>query len=562
MANETWIIGLGGSTHDFSTLLAKGFDIKVAIEEERLSRVKYGKALSHQNPVAHGIKYCLETENLTLDHISHIVSSDLLPKKAQLELPRERITLYTHHLCHAASAAMLANPGERCGIIVCDGMGSIKAMDHFHTTRETISFYIFENEQLECIGETKGTAINEDSTDFPYCSTNSLGHLYELITTLIGFGHHNEGKTMGLAGHGFQKYHEVYRSAVTLNNDTNDCFVCDPFSSNLVKTTEEILLKEGNTFLVKANIAASIQKVFEEVLFHCCQLMIEQNPKRLFIVGGCGLNSVANGIVAKHLNVECPLTIPPYSGDAGLGFGALWLKRKEMCKHSGFCRFTLRNKPIYPAIAKPGKHYTTEECKSAVAKRYPLLAHDDSIRAPKELAKLIADGNIIGIFQEGSEIGPRALGNRSLLADPRYSKMRERINREIKDREPFRPLAPIILDKYFSKYFCDPRQSDPFMIKVADVRDECRRDAPAVVHVDGTARVQCVFPQSDPFLCELLEEFATLTGVPILLNTSFNRRGEPIVETPLDAIDAFLGLGLDGLFMNGKYYFHPKKNRD
>jgi carbamoyltransferase len=171
-----------------------------------------------------------------------------------------------------------------------------------------------------------------------------------------------------------------------------------------------------------------------------------------------------------------------------------------------------------------------------------------------QLAERITAGDIVGVFNGASEFGPRALGGRSVLADPRDALVRERINRQIKHREPFRPLAPMILAKHFDEYFWPAAAKDNFMLTVAQANDLCVQRAPAVVHIDGGARVQVVDEDGDPFLVALLERFHELTGVPIVLNTSFNRRGEPIVETPTEAFEAFIAMGLDGLYADGAYY--------
>src|SRR5688572_4478815 len=186
--------------------------------------------------------------------------------------------------------------------------------------------------------------------------------------------------------------------------------------------------------------------------------------------------------------------------------------------------------------------------------RYPQLVQDASVQCGSDLARVLAQGAIVGVLNGPSEIGPRALGGRSIFADPRDAMTRERLNRRIKHREPFRPLAPMVLRSRYSDYFLDDRCADPFMLKVARARERCNRDAPAVVHVDGTARVQVVPDDGDAFLVELLRAFEASTGVGVVINTSFNRRGEPIVESPADAVDAFLGMELDGLYMDGAFY--------
>ena len=191
---------------------------------------------------------------------------------------------------------------------------------------------------------------------------------------------------------------------------------------------------------------------------------------------------------------------------------------------------------------------------AAIQQFYPRLSLDPSVCKTQDLARLLADGEVIGVFNGPSEIGPRALGGRSILADPMKVSVRERINRLVKKREPYRPLAPIVLEQKYDEYFHDRRHADPYMLKIARVRERCRREAPAVVHVDGTARVQIVGEDGDPFLVDLLNDFEAITGRGVLLNTSFNRRGEPIVESPLDAVDAFVGMQLDGLYFDGEFY--------
>lgn len=551
---DNWILGLGGSGHDFSAALARGLDIKVAIESERLTRRKHGRAWSFENPLQHPIAYCLETENLSLSDVHCIVGNDLLPMRARQEYPLKKLILYHHHICHAASVAAMIPPNHRTAILVYDGMGSIRSMDDASTTRETFSFYLLENNRLTCLGETMGRCLREDAADFSLYCTNSIGHFYKIITHLIGFGSMEEGKTMGLAAHGFPRFYKLLKEYVNLCDDINACFVCDPIADKMADKIELILKNEGDSFKVRADFAASVQILMDEVLMHCWGLLQNINPDIVCISGGCALNSVSNGKLAQNLPLNTQLIIPPYAGDAGLSIGAIWLHQIGNFEKTTAIT-TFRGQSAYHALARPGRNYSEEECHNAVAKRYPMLAVDDSVRSAQELAKIIASGKIVGVFHEGSEIGPRALGGRSILADPRRAEVRERLNRDIKLREPFRPLAPMILEESFHEYFCEPRQKDPFMLKVAYVTDLCRREAPAVVHIDGTARVQCISPHSNPFLVELLQEFKRLTNLPMLLNTSFNRRGEPIVENPTDAIDCFLGLNLDGLFLGNRYFF-------
>ncbi len=273
------------------------------------------------------------------------------------------------------------------------------------------------------------------------------------------------------------------------------------------------------------------------------------------LAGGCALNTVANRALAAALPPGRRLIVPPHAGDAGIAFGSLWLDRRR--RSAKPFQITIRGTPLMPSIARPGRSYDMARIRRAAGAVVEHAAEDPAVDGPEALARVIADGAIVGVLNGGSEIGPRALGGRSVLADPRRAAAKERINRKIKHREPFRPLAPMVLAERFDEYFGPAAAADPFMLIVAEATPECRRIAPAVVHVDGTSRVQVVGSQDDPFLVRLLRAFEAETGVPLLLNTSFNRRGEPIVETPEDAVAAFLDMGLDGPWMDGVFLYRP-----
>ena len=552
--NSSVVIGFGGSSHDFSSAIAVDFDLKYIIEEERLSRRKHGEAWWYQNPVKLSLNYCLKAAEKDIDEVDMFVSSDLLPERVISEFPKHKLQLFPHHLCHAASAVILApKPSQRIGVIVYDGMGSSQPVEQQGMVgRETFSFYVYERGSFETIGQTKGLSHNE-STDFPMGSSNSIGHLYELVTLALEFGPFQEGKTMGLASHGYPKFLPLLEEYTTLNNDPDNCFTCEPFKTDLADQIEQALTRENYSFAVKADMAASIQALQEKVLLHCWTFLEPYAPDCLVVVGGCGLNSVANGKLASHLPENMPLVIPPFTGDSGLGIGAIKLYELQCSKQSQ--QLTFRQQTISAKIARPGRSYSQREIYEAIRNCYPQVVVDKSVTGPQCLAKKIANGEIIAVFNGGSEFGPRALGGRSIIADPRRDDVRERINRLIKKREPFRPLAPIILQQHYAEFFADESQADPFMIKVADVLPEVVQLIPSVVHVDNTARVQVTNEQLDPFLTELLLALKDLTGIPIVLNTSFNRRGEPIVETPTDALDCMLSLELDGLWLQDCFVY-------
>jgi carbamoyltransferase len=547
------MLGLGGSDHDFSAALTIDRDIRVAIEQERLSRRKHGAWLWYESPIKKAIDYCVAAESGSMAQVDAIVSSDILPRRVTHELKEYPVRLYPHHLCHAASAYMMLPSEVKAGILVYDGFGSPKGRDPTHpdrNCRETFSFFLFGPDGFKCIGQTLGLGFIED--DFPTSITNSVGMLYELVTSLLGYYPTDCGKTMGLSSHGEPQYVEALENFITYGDEVSACFQCATDNPALVDTIEGIIHTERGSFSVRADLAASLQAITNKALLHCTRFFRGHDMDFLCLSGGCALNTVANSFLVEHSTLDVPIVIPPHCGDSGIALGALWLEQFHRTRKAP--QFTFRGQALNPAVSRPGRCYSLNERRAAVHQFYPRIALDTSIVSSADLARVIADGAIVGLFNNGSEIGPRALGGRSIIADPRLAMTRERINRSIKDREPYRPLAPLVLKSKYDEYFVDNRNADPFMLKIARVTERCRKVAPAIVHVDGTARVQVVPDDGDPLLIELLQSFEQLTGVGLLINTSFNRRGEPIVESPLDAIDAFLGLGLDGLYLDGEFY--------
>jgi carbamoyltransferase len=546
-----WILGLGGSDHDGSAALMRGNDIVVAIEEERLTRRKHGMSNFFHNPVEKSVAYCLDYAGISLSDVE-IVSSNLLPGRARFEYRDIPIRLYAHHLCHAAAAYMLLPPHSNTGVLVYDGAGSIQSQtadQPIRNVRETFTFYLMNASGIECLGQTCGTGVWEHD-DFPSAVNHSVGYFYEFISGMLGFDVLDGGKTMGLAAHGTPSHLSAFEAFIGYGSSADDCFRCELDHPDLRALVEKILRDARGSFAAKADIAASAQEIVNKALLNASQIFHGHPIDYLCVSGGCALNTVANSYLIDRLKINVPVIIPPHAGDSGLALGALWLAARDR----GFSSVTFRGCPPHPAIARPGRHYDAASCSRAVRDYYPALAHDPSIVGADDLAGEIAAGRIVALFNGGSEIGPRALGGRSIIADPRNAMTREVLNRHIKHREPFRPLAPMILDERYHLFFEESRHKDPYMLKVSRATAKCRREAPSVVHVDGTARVQTVGADGDPFLRELLLAFEKRTGLPILLNTSFNRRGEPIVETPSDAIDSFLGLGLDALYLQGQYY--------
>jgi carbamoyltransferase len=548
-----WVLGLGGSDHDFSAALMCDGDIRVAIEQERLSRRKYGRTLWFESPVQKAIEYCLETEGIPISKISAIVSGDTLPARVRNDLRSYELLLYPHHLCHAASAYMMLPADARAGILVYDGFGSVcgPAEDDLHCSRETFSFFIFYPGGHECIGRNLGTASVERD-DFPVVVSNSMGLLYELVTAVLGYDPMEAGKTMGLSSYGRPLHTDLLKSFIQHGEEPSVFFRCPLQDVTIAERLDEILVQAPNVFAAKADVAASVQEVMNETAQRSLKFFQNRGISHLCISGGCALNTVTNSFIVEKSPLNIPVSVAPHCGDAGLGLGAFWLH--EFQRTGRTPELTFRGMPLAPALARPGRVYREEERIAAVQQFYPRLSLDPSVRGTPELAQLLAHGELIGVFNGRSEIGPRALGGRSIIADPVTIAIRERINRVVKKREPYRPLAPVVLERRYDDYFEDRRNADPYMLKVARVREKCVREAPAVVHVDGTARVQVVPENGDPFLADLLHQFESVTGRGVLLNTSFNRQGEPIVESPLDAVDAFVGMQLDGLYLDGDFY--------
>lgn len=453
---------------------------------------------------------------------------------------------------------MMMPAGSTAAILVYDGYGSIveySGEPQGRLRRETVSFHVFGPDGVQTLGTTTGCGYLEQD-DFPIGISNSIGMLYEIATCVLGYGPMDSGKTMGLAAYGQPVHASALEAFVTFSNDMSDCFRCPTDGDEIIDFMERILKQERGSFSSRADLAASIQALTEKALLHCVSLLTPVEADHIAVSGGCGLNTVANSKLVTSLADARPVFIPPHCGDAGLGLGALWLAASyDLNGRSP--SFTFRSGNIAPAISRPGRLYRDEEVARAAQQYYPRLVFDPSVTTPADLSAVLAKGDIVGVLNGRSEVGPRALGGRSIFADPRNVQTRERINRSIKGREPFRPLAPLILASEFDSYFHDPACADAYMLKVARARERCLREAPAAIHIDGTARVQIVENDGDPFLIAVLEAFRSLTRVPILLNTSFNRRGEPIVETPEDAIDVFLGVDLNGLYINGHYFRKP-----
>jgi carbamoyltransferase len=295
------------------------------------------------------------------------------------------------------------------------------------------------------------------------------------------------------------------------------------------------------------DLAASLQKLLEEtVLTLLDRLHRETGQYNLCLAGGVALNSVMNGVILERSPFK-KLYVQPAASDGGAALGAAY-----------YIEHAILNRPRVEVMTRAytGPEFSDAECRAALDAYQLSYVRCSSVEA--QVAELIAKGALVGWFQGRMELGPRALGNRSILADPRRPEMREILNEKVKQREWFRPFAPTVLQEACGEFF-EFDYPSPFMLLVYRVRPEKRHLIPAVTHVDGTARVQTVGQEDNPRYYALIAEFKRLTGIPIVLNTSFNGKGEPIVCTPQDAIECYLRTGLDCLVL-GEYLVEKRKN--
>lgn len=533
------VLGLGGSNHDFSAAIVENGEIRVAIEEERVQRVKQARTHWHATPGRDAAGYCLEATGLRLNDLDGIFCCDDLERPSDW-IGWSRVQLVNHHTCHAA-AAYFTSPFDEASLLVVDGHGS--------SVRETADGY--EVETIS-IGRAEGTSLEirplqtgvqkKTSSSWRYITRNSPGWFYEIVSMAIGFGDTGQGKTMGLAAYGTPALRDELAEFVELG--PHGQFLFDPYDGIADWLTEK-LATCGNGMQTRADIAYATQEIFVDAIVAAAHEAYREFPGRVLCFGGgCALNTLAN----SRLLAEAPfeeLFVFPAAGDSGLSVGAAFfgahvvLGQPRRALSPGW-----RGRAVYT-----GRHYRDEEIDAVLAKASVAASRPADL--VRETAKALAGGEMVGVWRGRSEIGPRALGNRSLLALPLAARMRDHINLNIKERESFRPLAPVVPLEHVDAYFEGVSES-PYMLLVATVRDDVRDRLAAVTHVDGTARVQTVRREDNPFLHRLLELVGELTGDPVLLNTSLNLRGEPIVETPGDALQLFLQRPLDVLVLEDR----------
>jgi carbamoyltransferase len=436
-----------------------------------------------------------------------------------------KVFFIKHHLSHAASS-FLVSPFEEAAILTADAVGEWATMTY---------------------GAGRGNKIDvRKEIRYP----NSLGLLYTAITTYLGFtAHEGEGTVMALASCGEPRYLDKLKEIMMINPDGSH-MVDERFfgfnkgfrmyTSRFLKAFGPERKPEGRLEDRHRDIAASLQKFTEETLITVARHVRDKTRlDKLCLAGGVFLNCVANSKILEQSGFK-ELFIQPAAGDGGGSLGA-----------ATYIYHCILNKPRHFVMqhAYLGTKYPSNYIKRILLNRRISFMELEDGELSKFIAREISRGKIIGWFQGKMEFGPRALGNRSILADPRNPNIKEILNEKVKHREPFRPYAPAVLEEKMGEFF-DLTCSSPFMLFAPRVKDEKKGLIPGVVHVDGTARVQTVNKDTNPRLWRLISEFENLTGIPVIINTSFNLRGEPIVCTPEDAVECFKRSKMDYLVLS------------
>jgi carbamoyltransferase len=602
-----YILGISCFYHDSAAALIEDGVLIAAAQEERFSRVKHDYGFPK-----HAIQFCLRQAGITAADLGYVVFYEkpllkferillttlgTFPRSwrtfgeamiawfeeklwiksllmRELGVPEEKVLFTDHHMAHAASA-LFCSPYEEAAIMTVDGVGE--------WTTATLGWGR---------ASWQDGNLNEITLSHEQRFPHSLGLLYSAFTAFLGF-EVNEGeyKVMGMAPYGKLRFvDEIYKHLITVHDDGSFWLNMDYFSyhyspeqsfgGRFVKLFGEPRVPDSlfvttltnpgeadpnDPYIQKnqhyADVAASIQRVTEEVLLKMAHHLYRQTGlKRLCVAGGVALNSVANGRILRETPFE-DVYIQPAAGDAGGALGAALYVHHVLLHQPR--RFVLEH-------AYWGQEYSSEEIRltlEQVGAHYEYIPDDEVLL--NRVVDALVDGKVVGFYQGRFEWGPRALGNRSILADPRRAEMKDIVNRKIKFREPFRPFAPVIPEDQVGDFFeglAEPERRYParYMLLVLPWKGEAGSLIPAVNHL-GTGRLQTIRREWNPRYYWLVEKFGEATGVPVLLNTSFNLRGEPIVNSPADAFTTFSKGDLDtlamGPFLVTKNGLQPDKRR-
>jgi len=550
MPPPIYVLGTGLS-HDGSACILKDGKLIVAIEKERLTRKKHDGGNDRL-----AVDYCLEAAGITLADITVAVQCANFEKDIAADryigkrsFPADfPIVTISHHLAHAYSA-IATSPFREANVLVIDGSGSPasqcddwpdEATKNNWLSRtgyycEKDSFYQYDGHTLKCLykdfSEIRLFENPVNAIRMPH-NYHSIGGVYAAISNYCFGNLDDAGKLMGLAPYGRSIY-----AAPIFRMEENAIWVNHSAFEPLQQPATDYPGFRKN-FQHYADVAAWVQGETEKAVLSIAQNRMTLFPhEALCYAGGVALNAVANAQLLKE-GIAKKLYIQPAAGDNGLAIG---------CAAYGWHRLLQKELPP-PDNASVffGRTYHTTQTELAIAPHATQLAWEQTENFIEKTALLLAAGKTVAWFQGGSELGPRALGHRSILADPRRTDIKAHINTHIKFREDFRPFAPSVLQEEVNIYFKNGWDS-PHMILIDEIKDEWKDQLPGIVHVNGTCRVQTVDKTWNAVFHSLLQQFKAETGIAVLVNTSFNRRGMPIVETPAEAIGFFLSCALDVL---------------
>lgn len=599
-----YILGLSAFYHDSAACLLKNGEIIAAAQEERFTRNKHDAGFPH-----YAIQYCLEEAGISANQIDNVVFyekpfvkferlletylafapkgftsfakampiwiKDKLFQKSALisELKstldknvdwRDRLLFSEHHLSHAASA-YYPSPFDSAAVLTLDGVGEWT----------TTSLAIGKGSDLKVVKEIH----------FPH----SLGLLYSAFTYYTGFKvNSGEYKVMGLAPYGKPHYADLIREKL-INVATDGSFQIDmsyfDYATGLTMTNKKFnalfggppRTSEKELTQREMDLAASVQKVTEDIVLELAKGIAKETGERnLCLAGGVALNCVANGILLRE-KIFDNIWIQPAAGDAGGALGAalsIWYLHHNKARSNSKERDAMKGAYLGPKFTDTEIEAALNSCGATFNK----LPEDALIDA---VASALADEKAVGWMQGRMEFGPRALGGRSIIADPRSPVMQKQLNLKVKYRESFRPFAPSVLSEDVSEWF-EHDSDSPYMLLVADVKEDKRRamtskekalfgidklnvprsSVPAITHVDYSARIQTVHADTNPRYHALISKFKEKTGCPLVVNTSFNVRGEPIICSPTDAFKCFMGTELDVLAVGNYILYKEQQNEE
>ena len=567
------ILGINAYHGDSSACLLKNGQIICAIEEERIRRIKHWAGFPIES-----IKWCLDYSGVSIKDVNYIAVSRnplsklhkkllrLITKAPSINFIRDRFS----NLQKIKDIKSIIS--EQMEIQSDELQAKLVNVEH-HRAHLASAYYVSGFNKSACIsvdgfgdflsvmkGEGSGDNISIiDSVEYPH----SLGIFYTALTQFLGFRNYgDEYKLMGLSAYGKPTFfnelsqilelkdnglfklnteyflHDSNGVEMTWNNGSPDIDII--YSDKMVELLGEPRGRGEDITEKHKNLAASVQSVYEHTFFHMLNDLYEKTQNvNICLAGGCVQNSLANGKILNNTDFK-NIFIPPSAHDGGTSIGAaLWVWHNHLKENSN-----------YKEISSPylGPEYENDYIQNYLNSNNIEFSYLEDQSLFKEVSKLISQGNVVGWFQGRSEWGPRALGNRSILCDPRNPNMQNIINSKIKRRESFRPFAPSILYEYVGDWF---KHSHPvnYMEMVYEINDDKIGRIPAVTHVDGTGRLQTVTKELNPRYYNLIKEFFNLTEVPILLNTSFNEN-EPIVNSPDQAVECFLRTDMDALVLN------------